>query len=222
MNKILHDTNYLIPLLKPYREDNMEVVFSEDKNRIRLLIDNQPWMAYDYTNHNQALEVLAHYHFAKGHCICTGLGFAVRENWIATKKEVTKITVIEKNKNLIDYHKRIGTKFSPKIEIIHGDALEYKGKCDTLLLDHYEGMNNPELLLHIKKITQNIEHTTLWYWLLEERLFLDYNLGLDFIFNYYNLLKTELKTLPSISKELLHLFMLQNPLIDFKHMLRNE
>jgi hypothetical protein len=222
MNKILKDTNYRPPHLVPYKKKNIEVRFTPNKVGVRLFINNEPLMAYDYLNHDSALEVLSHYYIAKGHCICTGLGFAVRENWIATKKEVTKITVIEKNKSLIKYHKKIGTKFSPKIEIIHGDANEYKGECDTLLLDHYEIINPMKLLPQIQQITKNIKHTTLWYWLLEEKLFLDYTYGIDFIFDYYNLLRTKLPTLPVLSKELLHLFILQYPHIDYKLMLRNE
>ena len=109
MNKILKDTNYPIPIIKPYNQDGLRVEFSENKFFASLFIKGERYMTYDYLNHAQALELLSHYYLAKGHCICTGLGFAVRENWIATKKEVTKITVIEKNKNLIDYHKKIGT-----------------------------------------------------------------------------------------------------------------
>tara|TARA_X000001388_G_scaffold24561_1_gene17077 strand:- start:340 stop:987 length:648 start_codon:yes stop_codon:yes gene_type:complete len=206
MHKILLDNNYRPPYLQPYNQDGLRVEFSEDKFYARLFIDDKLFMVYDYINHNQALEMLSHYYLAKGHCICTGLGFAVRENWIATKKEVTKITVIEKNKNLIDYHKKIGTKFSPKIEIIHEDANQYKGKCDTLLLDHYEFIDPRKFFPQIKQVTKNIEHTTLWFWLLEEKLFMEYNFGLDFIFKYYDLLRTELRTLPILSKELLHLF----------------
>ena len=31
--------------------------------------------------HDEAYELYSHYDLAKGHCICTGLGFGVRENW---------------------------------------------------------------------------------------------------------------------------------------------
>jgi hypothetical protein len=223
MNKILYDTNYNPPSLIPYKDDNIRVEFSPSNLNVLLFLDSKLLMTYNYTSHSQALEVLSHYYLAKGHCICTGLGFAVRENWIATKKEVTKITVIEKNKKLIDYHKKIGTKFSSKIEIIHGDALEYKGKCDTLLLDHYESIKEEDLFLHIKEISKNIEHTNMFFWQLEN-IIIDYcNFNIDDMFNFYNSIRIKYyKTLPIISKELLYLFLLQSPIADYNQILKND
>ena len=66
-----------------------------------------------------------------GHCICTGLGLGVRENWILNKPGVTKVTVVEKNQEIIDYHKFINPRLFDDVEVIHCDANEYKGKIVT-------------------------------------------------------------------------------------------
>ena len=65
-------------------------------------------MVFDPT-HGQAKQFYSHYNLAYGHVVCTGLGFGTREKWLSTKPEVTKITVIEANKQIIDYHRDIGT-----------------------------------------------------------------------------------------------------------------
>ena len=49
------------------------------------------------------------------------------------KKEVTKITIVEKNEELVEYHRYIDSPFLKEGEIIIGDAAEIRGKCDTLL-----------------------------------------------------------------------------------------
>ena len=36
-----------------------------------------------------------HYKLALGNVICTGLGFGVREQWLATKPEVNKIKLLK-------------------------------------------------------------------------------------------------------------------------------
>ena len=98
-----------------------------------------------------------------------------------TKKEVSKVTVLEKNKEVIDYHKYINPKLFDDVEVIHISAYDYEGKCDTLLLDHYEDeAGNAKLEIAPKKIvndmfvlqaasdiSNNIECNRMWMWTLE-------------------------------------------------------
>ena len=82
-----------------------------------------------------------------------------------TKKEVSKVTVLEKNKEVIDYHKFINPKLFDDVEVIHFNAYDYKGKCDTLLLDHYEDeAGNAKLETAPKKLLM----TCLYYRLLQK------------------------------------------------------
>ena len=121
----------------------------------RFEMDGIQWMVLDQ-RHGQASQFYSHYKLAKGHVICTGLGFGTREQWLASKPEVTKITVLEKFKEVIDYHKDIGTKWHDKIEIINCDANDYKGSCDFLSIDHYEYDDVLRILDSIKTVCNNI------------------------------------------------------------------
>ena len=154
MLRLLDQLNYTPPNLKLYKKDSCEVTFDDYNQMYRLFINGEDYMSYRIKDHDEAYELYSHYDLAKGHCICTGLGFGVRENWLLTKKEVSKVTVLEKNKEVIDYHKYINPKLFDDVEVIHISAYDYKGKCDTLLLDHYEdeaGNANLEMLslIHI-------------------------------------------------------------------------
>ena len=145
----------------------------------RLFIGGEDYMSYKINDHDEAYELYSHYDLAKGHCICTGLGFGVRENWLLTKKEVSKVTVLEKNKEVIDYHKYMNPKLFDDVEVIHISAYDYKGKCDTLLLDHYEDdagnaklepkkiVNDMFVLQAASEISDNIECDRMWMWTLE-------------------------------------------------------
>jgi hypothetical protein len=80
---------------------------------------------------------------------------------------VTKITVIEKNKSVIEYHKKHNPLILEKLNVINCDVVDFKGECDVLLIDHYEW----EKLDHIKKdisnILENIKCDTIWFWPIE-------------------------------------------------------
>ena len=64
------------------------------------------------------------------------------------------------------------------MEVIHISAYDYKGKCDTLLLDHYEDeagnaklpkkiVNDTFVLQAASDISNNIECDRMWMWTLE-------------------------------------------------------
>ena len=203
MIEILKKFNYTSPNIIEYEKGNLKI---ENKNTdYNLYLKDEQWMTYNNVSHEQAFELYSHYHLAKGHCICTGLGFGVRENWILTKPEVSKITVIEKNKEIIEYHQHIKSPFLNHIEIINCDASEYIGKCDTLLLDHYENQSEDQIVSDVLNITNNIECDMLWFWPLE-RFILKYNTPnkkneYDF-FKYRN----KLLKLPELDNETIRLF----------------
>lgn len=162
----LLDHNFIVPKLDHWKSENTTVETNE--THCGLFQGNDLWMGYDYRSHYQALQLFSHYDLAKGHCICTGMGLGVRENWLLRKKEVTKITVIERNKELIDYHKYNKSSFLNECEIIIGDASEYNGQCDTLLLDHYETELPEYILENSKHVSNNIESNVMWIWPLEK------------------------------------------------------
>lgn len=203
---ILKDNNYSVPkTIRPYLSKNLQIkekiLKLQDRSgyfyflRIRNDININVWeqyMAYSY-HHKEALELYSHYDLSYGDVITTGLGFAVREQWIAGKPEVKKITVIEKNKDLIDYHKRYSN-LNNKIELIHADANKYVGQCDVLLLDHYEGSVHEfyKQSININNILNNISCNIFWAWQLE---------NVTKSYSQYNILKNMWNKLPNISEE---------------------
>ena len=101
MLRLLDQLNYTPPNLQLYKKDSCEVTFDNYNQMYRLFIDGEDYMSYRIKDHDEAYELYSHYDLAKGHCICTGLGFGVRENWLLTKKEVSKVTVLEKIRKLL-------------------------------------------------------------------------------------------------------------------------
>ena len=215
MIPFLEKLNYVPPVIKPYNKNGV-VVYKDKDSRWHLIVDGVQMMLYT-VGHEQALHFYSHYKLALGNVICTGLGFGVREQWLATKPEVNKITVLEKNKSVIDYHKDIGTQWSDKIEIINCNANEYKGTCDFLSIDHYEKEDTKSIIESIKNTEKDIVSYYMWFWLLERWLDNGYieNNKKDFMYyqpweknnlkQSYNKLKTflGLKSLPELTlKEL--------------------
>ena len=215
MIPFLEKLDYVQPVIKPYNKNGV-VVYKDKDSRWHLIVDGVQMMLYT-VGHEQALHFYSHYKLALGNVICTGLGFGVREQWLATKPEVNKITVLEKNKSVIDYHKDIGTQWSDKIEIINCNANEYKGTCDFLSIDHYEKEDTKSIIESIKNTEKNIVSYYMWFWLLERWLDNGYieNNKKDFMYyqpweknnlkQSYNKLKTflGLKSLPELTlKEL--------------------
>ena len=172
----LKELGYVPPIIKSYDKDGICVKRRKKHHNVsywQLTMDGVQWMALD-ESHSSSRQVYSHYKLAKGHVICTGLGFGTREQWLASKPEVTKITVLEKFKEVIDYHKDIVTKWSDKIEIINCDANDYKGSCDFLSIDHYEYDDVLRILDSIKTVCNNITCESAWFWMLEPWIRLGY------------------------------------------------
>tara|TARA_A100001234_G_scaffold197620_1_gene187901 strand:- start:1436 stop:2137 length:702 start_codon:yes stop_codon:yes gene_type:complete len=170
MLRLLEQLHYTPPKLRPYKKDRLEVTYNQVEEYFQLFVDGEEWMSYRNKDHKQAYEFYSHWDQARGHCICTGLGFGTRENWILTKPEVTKVTVIEKNEEVIEYQKIINPELFDHVEVIHADAAEYTGKCDTLLLDHFESeaLHEYKLLQSMSDVCKNIESDVAWFWTLEQ------------------------------------------------------
>ena len=165
----LKELGYIPPIIKSYDKDGMCVRLkktSKGEEFWVLMLNDVQWMSLE-PGHSSACQVYSHYKLAKGHVICTGLGFGIREQWIASKPEVTKVTVLEKFKEVIDYHKDIGTKWHDKIEIINCDATDYKGSCDFLSIDHYEFDDVLRIIDSVRKVYRNITCECVWFWMLE-------------------------------------------------------
>jgi hypothetical protein len=177
MLDLLKMLNYDVPKIEPFSKGSLEVEKWENSSGFVLKVNGEQWMSYNLETHLEAYHLFSHYYLAEGHCICSGLGFGIRENWLLTKKNVSKITVLEKNKEVIEYHQHIKSPFLDNIELIHCDANEYFGKCDTLLLDHYEHHDSKDIINNVYTVHKNIKHETLWFWPFESII---YEIGLRY------------------------------------------
>lgn len=193
-----------IPNLHTYKNNKTLITkkfFSNDEIVYTLFYDGEQCMSFSEKYFGEVFQVYAHYELAQGHCITTGLGFALRETWLLSNPKVTKLTVLEKNKDLIEYHHEYNPDLIDQIELIHCDASEYKGKCDTLLLDHYENEPFDYIVHDVEKCAVNIQHDTLWFWPLEEVISLKGNPYLN-----YQRMKRNLPTLADVSESKLDLY----------------
>lgn len=168
------------------------------------------WMTWEKTTNEQIYQLFSHYDLANGHCVCTGLGFALREAWLLTKPEVTKITVIEKNKNLIEYHKQHNAELMNKLEVIECDAYDYKGVCDTLLIDHHENLCEYDFCVSAKRVMDNIQCNIMWFYPLEEILCKYYktHTGVTLV-KIYEIIKNyfELTKMPKLTEDQLNKYL---------------
>lgn len=168
------------------------------------------WMTFS-KDYSQVFELYSHFAFAKGHCICTGMGFLLRESWLLQKPEVTKVTVVEKNANVIAYQKIVNPEIMSKIEVINSDVYNFSGECDTLLLDNFEGGidYHVSFLLGASAICEKIKSNTTWMWPMESIINTYYKnfIGLS-LHEIYNKIKTyfRLSTFPELTEEELFYF----------------
>jgi len=104
---------------------------------------------------------------------------------------------------VINYHKMVNPDLMEQLTVIHADANEYVGECDTLLIDHFEGdssMNHPYIFRTVKELTENIKHETLWFWPLEQYiLVLPFNSSNRNPYNRYLEYRKEYPTLPNLT-----------------------
>lgn len=202
---IVNKLNFKHPfLIKESKNISFSQIFSLHIDGKWIMDDNSIKMACFF-------EALPFFYFASGHCICTGLGMGIRETLLLQNKNVTKITVLENNLDLIEYHKENKTPFMDHVEIIHCDASTYVGSCETLFLDHYSennfrgnlnGVISPFLcksfLEDTVNVSNNIKHNKLWFRGLEE-ICISYNP--ESRYKVYSILKQKCLNLPDLDEK---------------------
>jgi hypothetical protein len=168
--------NFNITNEKPISPPSSKVLFETRElksGQYMLYLKGERWMMYDYNTHLQASQLFSHYYIASGDVITTGLGLAIRENWLLNNSKIKSLTIIEKSPEVIEYHKKYNNILFQKSKIINCDAREYKGKCDTLLLDHYESETMSDIISDVRFICSNIECEKMWFWHLETQIIAD-------------------------------------------------
>ena len=165
---VLEELQYELPNIVNDEFDDLKV--ETQNNIVKLFINSDQWMALSNKTLKEVTEQYSHFKLAEGDCICTGLGFLLRESWLLENPRVTKIIVIEKNQSVIRYHQKHNPHIIEKLDIINCDVMDYKGSCDTLLLDHYEWEKVDYITKNINEILKNIQCKCVWYWPIEKFL----------------------------------------------------
>ena len=152
-----------------YTEQTSLGFFKKEISFIALNYRGVTWMS---VNPNEIKTMEKAINSAKGNVVVFGLGLGYYPYMISLKKEVTKITIIEKDKNIIKIFKEYilpQFEYKDKITIIETDALEYIKhplKHDFAYVDLWhnaeDGLN---LYTKFKSIEKDNPNCQFAYWL---------------------------------------------------------
>lgn len=129
------------------------------------------WMLLDKYTNKEIKEFYSMYDMAYGDVFLTGFGFGILASWIATKPEVTSVTVLEISQDVVDVF-LINNTMPEKVNIIIGDASTYTTDkhYDCLFLDHYEHHYPKWIFRDMEQVSKNIpNHELFWSWSIEIR-----------------------------------------------------
>ena len=172
------------------------VEVSESNNAVVLSTNGESWMVLNLLNYREVYELFSHISVSKGKILCSGMGLLLRESWLINKG--FDVTVVEYNKDIIDYHLKHNSHICSKLTIIHDDIHNIVGKYDTVLLDHYEHESQLEIIDDVISLMDNISCDVLWFWPLE-RFVESYHYRRTGGWEFYQYLRTKIPALPDIS-----------------------
>ena len=129
------------------------------------------WMLLDKYTNKEIKEFYGMYDMAYGDVLLTGFGFGILACWIASKPDVTSVTVVEVSQDIVDVF-LLNNTLPEKVNVIIADASNYKTDkhYDCLFLDHYEHHYPQWMFKDMQQIAKNIpNHDVFWFWSLETR-----------------------------------------------------
>lgn len=164
-----------------YFDSDINLQVLKDKNRV--------WMSpaiSEITSMNYGIE--------KGHgkCLTLGLGIGVLPYLWLLKAEVESVTIVEFNKDVIDlFEKYIKPQFktNKKLEIIHGNAMDYftedfLKKFDYVYADFWESTEDG-LELYTKLMEKKVNLSHVDYWIEDSILYSLKNIIAPYLFTLY-------------------------------------
>ena len=138
------------------------------ENSYKLTVHGQQWMTYSPVDKEQIEEFKSSYELAHGHCVLTGLGLGILPAMLLKNPRVTKITVFELSKDVIDFNRALNN-IDPRITIIQGFAQTIRNiEADCLLLDHYEFESIEWIKNDINMIYSQNKIPLVWFWSVED------------------------------------------------------
>ena len=153
-----------------YKEISSIGYFKKEYKYISILENNTVWMSL---NPNEINTMKEDVNKAKGHVLTFGLGLGYFPFMCSLKEDVNKITIIEKDKNIINIFKKHLLPFFPykeKIEIIEADAFDfmkkqYSNKYNYVFVDIWHTPNDGAMSYLKFKEFEKQYNTTFNYWL---------------------------------------------------------
>jgi hypothetical protein len=182
--------------------DGLEVFESEQQ--VILSVDGVSWMVLNLIDFREVYEFFSHVSLSKGKILCSGMGLLLRESWLINKG--FDVTVVEYNKDVINYHLKNNSEICSKLTIIHDDIHNIVGKYDTVLLDHYEHESQYEILEDVINLMNKISCDVLWFWPLE-RFIENHHYRKSGGWEFYQYLRKIIPSLPDIPQEQLFDFL---------------
>jgi hypothetical protein len=171
----------------------------------KLYVDGKQWMGLNLMDYREVFQFLSHIENSRGKVITTGMGFLLRESWLV--KKGFDVTVLEINKDIIDYHLKHNPDICSKLTIINCNAEEYRGSCDTLLLDHYELETNEYILDSVIKFKERINYSHIWFWPIERLVVSQCRIQGIGEMESYLMIKDQVQGLPDLSSPSLDLYL---------------
>lgn len=171
------DEKVVIPVKQYKNTDWSFITFSEDKvNNASIIRDSsgeailnvgsKEWMR---NSKHAILELIDQYNLAYGDVLIGGLGMGIVALMVASKPEVTSVTVVEFNKDIIELFNN--QKFNTnKITIVNENLYNHSGKYDCALMDYYniEDMDNNFIMNESSKLRKiDAQH---WNWYLQNKV----------------------------------------------------
>jgi hypothetical protein len=155
---------------KYFKEISSIGYFKKEYKYLAILENNTVWMSLNPNEINTMKDDISS---AKGHVLTFGLGLGYFPFMCSLKDEVSKITIIEKDQNIIDIFKNNLLPYFPnkdKIEIIKDDAFnfmnkKYKNIFDYVFVDIWHTPNDGVISYLKFKEFENRYNTKFHYWL---------------------------------------------------------
>jgi hypothetical protein len=148
---------------------DVDIYYSESEKAHYMRHKGILWMSADKDCMHSRNTLYSQYDLAYGRVLLTGLGFGILAKALSEKPEVTAVTVVELNQDVIDAFLMHNT-LNSKVTIVLADASTFSSdiKYDCVLPDHYETQGFDWRIKDMNSLGKRIKHDVYWPWSIEE------------------------------------------------------
>lgn len=146
-----------------------EITIESNENYFFLKQGDVIWHQYTVPNMREYWEQVSGYDLAYGDVLLSGFGFGQMATWLANKPEVTSITVIEKNIDVVNAFLK-NNSMPKNVNIIIDDANTFSTDThyNCVIWDHIpNGAPKPDFYKQLCNNAKSISHDLFWFWSIE-------------------------------------------------------